>query len=114
MAGEELGDHRRHVARAEVDRGGEADDAARLDRRARRFLFGFAQVGEQLHRALVESAAAFREAHAPCRAVEEPGLEVAFELGYMARGRRSREAEALRRLGEAPGFNDLREYLDRR
>src|SRR5436305_1354107 len=62
-------------------------------------------------RAFVEGAAAFGEAHPPRRAVEEPGLELRFEFRHLPRGRRGRESQALRRLGEGPRLHDPGEHL---
>ena len=100
------------VAHAEVDRGREPDRAARHHRRARRLLLGFVEVGEELHRALVERAPAFGKAYAPGRTVEKPGLQVRFKVGDMTRSRRGGEAQALGCLGKASRFNDLGKYAD--
>ena len=112
MPGHELGNRRRDVAHAEIHRGGQADGAARHDRRAGSLLLGLAQIGEELHRALVKGAPAFGEAYAPRGAVEEPGLQMAFQLGDVAGSCGSREAQPVRRLGKAARFNDLGEHLD--
>ena len=65
VARHELCDRGGEVAHAEVDRGGEPDRAARLDRGAPRLLLGFIEVREELHRPLVERAPAFGQADAP-------------------------------------------------
>ena len=90
MPREKLGDRRRHVAHAEIHRGREPDGAARHDRGAGSFLLRLGEVGEQLHRALIEGAAAFGEADAPRGAIEKPRLQVRLQLGDVARSRGSR------------------------
>ena len=90
---EEPGDRRGDVSRAEGHGGREPDRAAGRDRRLRRFLLGFLQVLQQLHRSAVERLAALGEAQPARRAVEEPGPKVCFELCDLARYRRGRQAE---------------------
>jgi hypothetical protein len=84
MQREEFRDRRREVAHAEVHRGGKPDGAARRYRRARGFLLGFFQIGEKLHRALVERPAALGQAHAPRCAIEKPGLQVRLEFRHVS------------------------------
>ena len=111
MRGEKRSDRRRDVAHAKVHRGGEPDRAARRHGGARRFLLGLGEVGEELHRALVEGAPTLGEAHAAGRAVEEPALQMRLELGDMAGSRGRGESEPLGRLGKAAAVHDLREDL---
>jgi hypothetical protein len=112
VLGEEVRDRRREVAYTEVHRRSEPDRAARHHRGARGFLLRLLKVGDELHRALVERTPGFGKADPAGRAVEEPGLEVRLQLRYMPGRRRSGKPEARGRLGKAPGFNDLGEYLD--
>src|SRR6185295_17886804 len=83
------------------------------NRRATRFLLGFVEVGEDLHRALVKSAPALGEAHPASRAVQQARLQMRFELGDVS-GRRGRgQPELLRSAREAPTLNHLREHPER-
>ena len=109
---EEIGDGGREMAHAEVHRSCQPDRAARHDGGAARFLLGLLQVGEELHRALIEGLTALGEADAPRGAIEEPRLQVRLEVGDVARGGGSGQAELAGSLGKAPRFNDLRENLD--
>ena len=74
--------------------------------------FRFAEIGKELHRPLVDSAAALGQAHAARRAVEKPRLQMRLELGHLPRGGGGRKAEPLRRLGKTSCLNDLRKHLD--
>ena len=109
MAGDERGDRRREMARAErrrqvmrsVPRGTiDADVTATL---------GFLEVGQKLHAALVERLAALRQRQPPRRAVEQPHVEMRFELGNLPRDRRDRDAETLRGAREAARLDDAGE-----
>ena len=112
VAHDEFGDRRSEMARAERDRGGEPQRAARRDGAGVRRLLGLLQVGQELHAALVKRATAFGQGQAACRAIEKPRVEMRLELGDLARDRRHGDAEALRGAGKAPGFDDRGEGAD--
>src|SRR5258708_2713775 len=112
MTREKFGDRRRDMVHAEIYRGGEPDGAARHYRRARSLLLCLGEIGEQLHRALVEGAAALRQAYAPRGAIEKARLQMTLELGDMPGRGGGRQAQAVRRPGEAARFKDLGEDLN--
>ena len=62
--------------------------------------------------AMGDQVAALGQRHAASGAVEQPGLQVGFQLGHVARCGRRREPKAAGGLGEASGFNHLGENLD--
>jgi hypothetical protein len=95
VRGEKCGDRRCHMAHAEVHRSRELDRATRHHRGAACLLLGLVEVGEELHRALVERPAAFSEAYASGRAVQQARLEMRLQLRDVARRRRRGEPELL-------------------
>jgi len=98
------------MAHAEVHRSGQLDRAARHDRGAARLLLGLVEVGKELHRALVEGAAAFGEADAAGRAVQQPRLQMRLELRDMPGSGRGGEIELVRCAGKAAGLHHLSEH----
>ena len=109
ILGEELADRRRDVAHAEVDGSGEAQGAARAGGAFGGGALRIVEIREQLHAALVETLAALGEREAPRGAVEQPRLEMRFQLRDQPRaGRRgngqpvggAREAALLDHLGK--------------
>ena len=74
---------------------------------------GFVEVGEYLHAAFVEVEAHFGRAHAPGGALEQPCLEMLFEIRDVARYGCRREPELVGRLDEALQINNLYENLAR-
>jgi len=72
-----------------------------------RRLFGFLEIGEELHGTLVKGAPALGQAQATRRAVEEPCIEVRLQLRDLPRDGGYRQVQPLRRAREAPGLDDL-------
>ena len=110
MAHGERRDRRRQVTLAEGDRAGELQRPSRHQRALGHRGFRLLEVGEQLHDALVERAAAFGEREPARRAVQEPRAEVRLEVGDVPRHRRGGDTEAVGSAGETA----LLDYLGKR
>jgi len=95
VRGEKCRDRGCHMAHAEVHRSRELDRAAGHDRGAACLLLGLVEVGEDLHRALIERPAAFGEAYAAGGAVQQARLEMRLQLRDVPRCRRGGEPEPL-------------------
>ena len=98
-------DRRREMARGEGRRAREPQRAARHDRRRRDGDLGLLEIGQELHAALEEHLAGFRQRQPARRAVEKPRVEVGLEVGDKARHRRDRHAEPLHKAREAAGLD---------
>ena len=98
------------MAHAEVHRSRELDRAARHDRGAACLLLGLVEVGEELHRALVERPAAFGEAHAAGGTVQKARLEMRSSSATWREAAVVESPSFSAAPEKLPGFNDLREH----
>jgi hypothetical protein len=62
--------------------------------------------GQNLHAMIVISLTSFSQRDASCGPVEQSGSKVCFQIRNGARGLAGSDVHAVRRGGEAPGFDD--------
>ena len=110
MARQEFRDQRQQEVMPERDIGIDPQPAARRRVRAGA-AFGFLQIGQDAHAALVEGAALRRELDLSRGAVHQPRAQALFQAcDQFADGRR-RHAAGAGRGGKAAQFDDAREHF---
>jgi len=83
-----------------------AQAAAWLDARTAGLQLGLLELGEDLPAALDIARAGFAQGQAPCGAVQQPGLQVVFQLRDQPRHLCGRHAALLGGSGERAGIDD--------